>query len=29
MIMLTTWGGAVSAQSIYADIASEMAKEGH
>ena len=28
MIMLTTWAGAVSAQSIYADIASEMAKEG-
>ena len=28
MIILTTWGGAVSAQSIYADIASEMAKEG-
>ena len=28
MIMLTTWGGGVSAQSIYADIASEMAKEG-
>ena len=27
MIMITTWG-AVSAQSIYADIASEMAKEG-
>jgi hypothetical protein len=28
MIMLTTWAGVVSAQSIYADIASEMAKEG-
>ena len=28
IMMLNAWGGAVSAQSIYADIASEMAKEG-
>ena len=28
MIMSATWAGTVSAQSIYADIASEMAKEG-
>ena len=27
-IMLNVWGASVSAQSIYADIASEMAKEG-
>ena len=28
IMMLNAWGGAVWAQSIYADIASEMAKEG-
>ena len=28
MIILTTWGGAISAQSISAEIDSEMAKEG-
>ena len=27
-MMLNVWGASVSAQSIYADIASEMAKEG-